>query len=77
MDPAGHDALDAHAQRALQRLRAAGCVIAPDDAPRLARLAIASDFAIDTLVAQPALLDALRRDATAAPAAPVLDPQLP
>ncbi|MCO5055499.1 bifunctional [glutamate--ammonia ligase]-adenylyl-L-tyrosine phosphorylase/[glutamate--ammonia-ligase] adenylyltransferase [Thermomonas sp.] len=77
MDPAGHDALDAHAQRALQRLRAAGCVIAPDDATRLARLAIASDFAIDTLVAQPALLDALRRDATAAPAAPVLDPQLP
>ena len=37
--------------RALQRLRAAGCAITDEAA--LARLAVASDFAIDALVRQP------------------------
>lgn len=77
MEPVGQDALDAHAQRALQRLRAAGCTLEPGDAPQLVRLAIASDFAIDTLATQPELLAVLLRDAAAALPVPALDPQSP
>lgn len=77
MEPASKDAFDALAQRALQRLRAAGCEVDPSAAAALAKLAVASDFAIDTLAAQPELLDSLRRDAAAALPVPVLDPQAP
>jgi len=73
MEPTDPDALDAHVQRALQRLRAAGCSVGPGVDPRLAKLAIASDFAIDTLVAQPELLPRLLADATAPLPAPTLD----
>lgn len=59
--------------RALQRLRAAVDATALPDAPALARLALASDFAIDVLVRQPELLARLRADA----ATPLPPPQLP
>ena len=52
-------AFDALAERALQRLTQAGCAVLPGDEPALRQLAIASDFAIDTCVAQPALLSQL------------------
>lgn len=42
--------------RAIRRLRDAGAVFAEVDIPRIAALAVVSDFAIDTLVRQPALL---------------------
>ena len=57
--------------RALQRLRAAGCAITDEAA--LARLAVASDFAIDALVRQPELLDRLQTDAAAPLPAPMLE----
>ena len=44
----------------LQRLRQAGQELEPADAGPLRRLAIASDFAIDTLASQPGLLPHLR-----------------
>ena len=65
--------------RALARLRLA----LPDPAawpsdpgfvPRLQRLAVVSDFAIDTLCRQPELLALLADDKPAGPPAPVLDP---
>lgn len=50
----------------------------PANARRLQRLAVASDFAIDTLVRQPGLLAALLHDDGAAPQpAPVLAPDAP
>ena len=57
--------------RALQRLRAAGCAITDEAA--LARLAVASDLAIDALVRQPELLDRLQTDAAAPLPAPMLE----
>lgn len=70
--PPGDAALDALAARAIERLRrAAGERAIPFDDPvfaaRLARVAWASDFAIDTFERQPALLAALARDDGAAP----------
>ena len=48
--------------------------VAPDDADRVGRVAIASDFAIDTLARQPGLLHALLMDDGAScPSHPVLD----
>ncbi|HRP72704.1 MAG TPA: bifunctional [glutamate--ammonia ligase]-adenylyl-L-tyrosine phosphorylase/[glutamate--ammonia-ligase] adenylyltransferase [Luteimonas sp.] len=71
MDATHHDT-DALAERALARFPGL-----PDDAPlreRLRRVAIASDFAIDTLVRQPDLLAQLADDDGAQPLpAPVLD----
>lgn len=67
--------------RALARLRAAfpdrvELLSDPRAIARLERVAIASDFAIDTLVRQPALLDALLDDDGAQPIAePVLAPE--
>ncbi len=69
MVPAELQALSA---RALQRLRAVGCAMA-DEVP-LARLAVASDFAIDVLSRQPELLAQLQMEATAPVAAPMLEP---
>ena len=46
-------------QRALQRLRHSGFEVGPPDAQALRQLAIASDFAIDAIVAQPDLLPRL------------------
>lgn len=69
------------AERALQRLRAVSPQIneALDDpalAARVARVAAISDFAIDTLVRQPALLLALAADdGASSPPPPVLDPE--
>src|SRR5690606_11572578 len=70
-------ALDAIAARALQRLRAADPRLAqaldrPEAAARVARVAVASKFAVATFVRQPDVLLALLEDG-AAPAAPVLD----
>ena len=66
------------ASRALQRLRAASPQIAaglddPIAAACLARVALASDFAIETLARQPGLLDALRQDSRRPVTPPVLD----
>lgn len=60
-------------ERALRRLRDAGCDIPADVEDQVARLAVASDFAIDVLAAQPALLAQLRNDARAPLAAPLLE----
>ena len=60
------------ATRALQRLRAAGCAVDAVPGDALARLAIASDFAIDTLVAQPGLLAHLHGDSASPVAPPML-----
>jgi glutamate-ammonia-ligase adenylyltransferase len=69
--------LDAHLDRALSRLRQALPDLPFDDADaraQLRALALASDFAIDVCVQQPALLAGLLADGGAAPAAPpVLD----
>jgi len=74
MDGANQAALDALAKRALDRLRAAGCSIAPEWVPKLSRLAIASDFAIDTLTRQPSLLARLHDDPGTPIPLPVLEP---
>lgn len=60
--------------RALHRLRQAGCEFEPRHEAALLRLAIASDFAIDTLVAQPQLLSRLLSDARVALPFPELAP---
>ena len=69
MSPFDAAPIDAIVQRALARLRRALPALEanPTLLARLARLALASDFAIDTLVAQPALLDALDQPATEPP----------
>ncbi|WP_363798828.1 bifunctional [glutamate--ammonia ligase]-adenylyl-L-tyrosine phosphorylase/[glutamate--ammonia-ligase] adenylyltransferase [Lysobacter firmicutimachus] len=72
-------AADPLAERALARLRAASAEARaalenPQLAARVARVAVVSDFAIDTLVRQPALLLALAADDGAAEPAP---PDLP
>ena len=67
MPAAPSDDLENHLQRALARL--------PDAPPAFRPLAIASDFALDTLVRQPALAAAWLSDPGApAPAGPVLEP---
>ncbi len=70
-------ALDALAHRAWQRLRAAGV----DDGPALReaceRVAVASDFATDTLARDPALAAALHADSGACIAEPALSPESP
>ena len=67
MPAAPSDALESHLQRALARLPGAPDALRP--------LAIASEFAIDTLVRQPGLADAWLADPDApAPTAPALDP---
>ena len=71
MDDVYSAELQALSARALQRLRAAGCAIADETA--LARLALASDFAIDALVRQPELLGQLQADASAPVAVPMLE----
>lgn len=71
--------LDAIASRALSRLRqamgeASGLLDDPGSVERLRRVAVASDFAIDTLARQPALVPQLLRDDGVAPIPePVLD----
>ncbi|MGH8077790.1 MAG: bifunctional [glutamate--ammonia ligase]-adenylyl-L-tyrosine phosphorylase/[glutamate--ammonia-ligase] adenylyltransferase, partial [Lysobacter sp.] len=65
--------------RALARLAASDPQprVDSDTVAKLRRVAIASDFAIDTLVRQPTLLSTLLADDGAAPVAPpLLDPQL-
>ena len=64
--------LDAIATRALQRLRDGGCDIGGSE-DALRRVAIASDFAINTLSAQPALLAQLRADSAAPLQPPMLE----
>ena len=61
-------------ERALARLRAAGPAFDDDAAAALSRLALASDFAIDTLCRQPDLLAVLRADAGAPLPVPALEP---
>jgi [glutamine synthetase] adenylyltransferase / [glutamine synthetase]-adenylyl-L-tyrosine phosphorylase len=73
MDPNHADDLLAIASRACTRLRAAGCVVDADAENAIGTLAVASDFAINTLVAQPGLLPRLQSDAATPLAAPVLD----
>ena len=73
MDIDHADALHSIASRACIRLRAAGCAIDAAAEPAIATLAIASDFAIHTLAAQPALLPRLQADAANPLQAPVLD----
>lgn len=74
-------AADPLAERALARLRAASAQARdaledPRLVARVARVAVVSDFAIDTLVRQPALLLALAADDGAAePAPPELPPE--
>lgn len=72
--------LQALVSRALSRLEPAlaqaGLPPAPADA-QLTALAVASDFAIDTLVRQPALLAALRQPGCLPLPLPVLDPLQP
>lgn len=77
--PASSDVVDALATRALARLRAAAPALAvpladPHAQSRLRRIAVASDFAIDTLARQPDLLAQLLRDDGAHP---VAEPVLP
>lgn len=69
------DPADAHVARQLDRLRAAlPTSWAPDAEPALRALARASDLAIETLLRQPALLDALIAGADPLPL-PVLSPE--
>ena len=64
------DPADDYAKRQLERLRAAvPTPWAPHAEPILLDVARASDFAIDTLLRQPTLVDAL---ASVAPAAPLV-----
>ncbi len=73
MEPGGNSsAFEVIATRALQRLRAAGCAVDAVPGDALARLAIASDFALDTLLAQPGLLARLHDDSASPVAAPTL-----
>ncbi|HSD16751.1 MAG TPA: glutamine-synthetase adenylyltransferase, partial [Thermomonas sp.] len=65
--------LRAIAARACTRLRAAGCAIDAGNEDAIGRLAVASDFAIHALAAQPELLPRLQADAATPLAAPVLD----
>lgn len=75
MMPAMTDSADAHVARQLDRLRAAlPTPWAPDAEPALRALAGASDLAIETLLRQPALLDALIAGAEPLPL-PVLSPE--
>ena len=67
------DELPAIAARACARLRAAGCAIAGGGEAAVAKLAIASDFAIHALASQPELLPRLQLDAATPVPAPVLD----
>ena len=69
-----HSALADLGQRALQRLRQAGCIFTAAHEPALLRLAQASDFAIDTLVQQPDLLAQLQADAATPLPFPALTP---
>jgi glutamate-ammonia-ligase adenylyltransferase len=73
MDIDHADDLLSIASRACTRLRAAGCAIDPGAEDAIGKLAIASDFAIHTLAAQPDLLSRLQADAATSLAAPVLD----
>jgi len=73
MDIGHADDLLAIASRACTRLRAAGCAIDPGNEDAMGKLAIASDFAIHTLAAHPALLSRLQADAATPLPAPVLD----
>jgi len=73
MDIGHADDLLAIASRACTRLRAAGCAIDPGNEDAMGKLAIASDFAIHTLAAHPALLSRLQADAATPVPAPVLD----
>ncbi|WP_374249085.1 bifunctional [glutamate--ammonia ligase]-adenylyl-L-tyrosine phosphorylase/[glutamate--ammonia-ligase] adenylyltransferase [Thermomonas sp.] len=77
MDQAHAIELQAHATRALQRLRAAGCVVPEAAQARLGRLAMASDFAIDVFLRQPALPGALLDDAATPVPAPLLEADVP
>ena len=61
------DAADAHAARQVARLQAAFPSTHPDLPAKLARVALASDFAIDTLLRQPELLARLTLDDGAQP----------
>jgi [glutamine synthetase] adenylyltransferase / [glutamine synthetase]-adenylyl-L-tyrosine phosphorylase len=61
------DAADAHAIRQVARLQAAFPATHPDLPAKLARVALASDFAIDTLLRQPELLARLALDDGAQP----------
>ena len=63
------DSLEAIVHRALARLRRAAPALDNDPAllARLARLALASDFAVDTLVLQPALISTLDQPACVPP----------
>ena len=72
------DALVPLADRALARLAVAlGSAPDPQLEPFLRQLAVASDFAIDTLCRQPALLSHLAQDGCPPLALPVLEPQQP
>lgn len=72
------DALVPLADRALARLASvAGAALEPGRVPFLRRLAVSSDFAIDTLCRQPALLPHLAQAGCPPLPAPVLDPLQP
>ncbi|MES2859271.1 MAG: bifunctional [glutamate--ammonia ligase]-adenylyl-L-tyrosine phosphorylase/[glutamate--ammonia-ligase] adenylyltransferase [Pseudomonadota bacterium] len=76
MQPAPGDPSQFTGARALQRLRSAGCAVDAAAADTLERLALASDFAIDTLVVQPGLLARLLVDSARPLDAPALAPEL-
>ena len=73
MDIDHADDLLSIASRAGARLRTAGCAIDPGAEDAIGTLAIASDFAIHTLAAQPGLLPRLQAAAATPLPAPVLD----
>lgn len=76
-DDAHAAALDALVARAWSRLRAAGVADAPDLRAACARLAVASDFAIDTCVREPTLAARLLAGSDAPIPEPVLDAETP
>ena len=63
MDESIETALQTHGERALQRLHAAGCAWPEAATPMLQKVELASDFAVDVLQAQPAVLAQLLADA--------------
>ena len=75
MDP--REPLQAIERQALAALVAAGVSVSADAEPRVGRLALASDFAIDTLARQPGLLARLLADSQTPLEMPELAPGIP
>ncbi|MDQ3205168.1 MAG: bifunctional [glutamate--ammonia ligase]-adenylyl-L-tyrosine phosphorylase/[glutamate--ammonia-ligase] adenylyltransferase [Pseudomonadota bacterium] len=81
-NPGEHSDPSSQAERALSRLRALTSIRSlledPVQVDRLRKVAVVSEFAVDTMVRQPELLAQLARDPEAsADASPLLDPSQP